>query len=1522
MTHAHLTDTMVKQSGVLTQKGLSFGVDEVTPIGRGGEGYSHKINNVPFYAYKLNFDVFYCFSAPKSQEHKNGGLVKIGKASFSVENNVAKYSGEVICEVLDLNSESLMQIAKIAAEKRIKQYTNTVGITVELHWVEISRIKNMTDKSIHKVLEKNGYHHHNFENGSTAQEWYAVSPEMAKEAFVTASKGSTKESDYIKKILRPEQNRFLVSTKKAFNDCLSKISPVTHRLWDAKMRFGKTMTAMELVKAIWEEKPKLIKRVHIITHRPTGVEENWRESFQDIFRGTSWQYATKTDLVLPSDIDVNAMPMQNQNSKDARYGFDKINPNNPLIYFSSMQDMRGRDKKEDVDFKKSNDKIYAEQWDLVIVDEAQEGNTTDLAVEVHDRLNRKFTLLLSGTPYKYLETGEFKEEEIDSWDYVMEQEAKAAWDARVEAGETTEPNPYQNPRMWIQAIDMRDVTMNAYVNSTDSGYDNYFNFNSMFATETVDGVESFVEKEAVNAFLNNISRDFESKDSNTGFDNSHMPYSLARRESTGHALWVLTSVASCKAMAETLKAHPFFKDYTVVNVAGSDKEAQNATESVAKAIKNNAKTITLTVGRMTVGATVKEWSAVLMMCNTNSASSYMQTIFRVQSPHEQLIEVNGEKMLKSKTDAFVWDFAPDRVLRVFTDVSEVSVKAGEKSTAESEESLKRLLSFLPIVSYIQNGDMRVLDAGDVIKELKRVYSQRVVSNGFESPFLFVRDYSKLPDDFREALENIRAASINSIPTLRSVQGDNKVAIAQTGMDTKSEKELLEDEEEFKEKAKKRELTDEEKAERAKNNEEIKQRRSITYLLNTISVRIPYLVLALNADEKFRNDLLRSKDFKFETLLNEIDPESWFEVFGFISKPDVLKVIPAFDEVVLHSAIVNLLDELEKAIALMDTDHEEYARRIIHIIARLRNPNKETVMTPYPVVEIAYQAAGFMDEKDFAIAIAKADNQTPTFFDINVKSGLFPFHAALNIKRVSSENLKLSEIADKYIYANSRTPVGKMITATLLGKDKDWDNVTVIDIMEEKAKLESEGIKDKDTQELFISSLLKEPMVRDLDPTADILTREQKVAIVKENQKDIKNGEELSSEVKRALHADTTFDFVISNPPYQVRANENNATANRPIWQDFAYIAAKMGKMISIINPARWQKGGSGTGLLGVRDWFASNKNLYKVVNLEGEVFPTAVIQGGVSIEVINNANTYENAEVHTWDSTNGFTFDKMLNISDDMDITLSKYDEPVVSKIIKMKPDSIEQHLFQSGRSSYTLKASKNNSKTPEHRLDGGRMYKDMDYFSVIKKPEHDITIYYKDKNEGYSLKTCYIASTEFQNNARHLEIMPKFKVVFPSTGAGSIYRNDILVLKPKELATMTFRGMLFDNSNQANNFKEYLKTYFVRYLATRRVVTQHANANIYRWVPDLSTTINLRTGKTGWDSDWTDDDLAILFKRNDGTGLTKADWEHIKAEALKADGGKGDYEGTTNGGTKYVFPDGSTMTSLTFKDKNDKDIF
>lgn len=105
---------------------------------------------------------------------------------------------------------------------------------------------------------------------------------------------------------------------------------------------------------------------------------------------------------------------------------------------------------------------------------------------------------------------------------------------------------------------------------------------------------------------------------------------------------MVPGVKEAKALSALLKAHPAFGSgaFNIVNVAGSGDEeidSKDALDAVRHAFGSNPDetySITISCGRLTTGVTVPEWTAVFMLAGTfsTSASSYLQTIFRVQSP--------------------------------------------------------------------------------------------------------------------------------------------------------------------------------------------------------------------------------------------------------------------------------------------------------------------------------------------------------------------------------------------------------------------------------------------------------------------------------------------------------------------------------------------------------------------------------------------------------------------------------------------------------------------------------------------------------------------------------------------------------------------------------------------------------------------------------------------------------------------------------------------------------------------------
>lgn len=102
--------------------------------------------------------------------------------------------------------------------------------------------------------------------------------ETVKKAIAAAKEGRTSltageiTKDKSPIIFRPEQRKAIDKTIKQF----TKKNSSHQMLWNAKMCFGKTITALELIKELD------IRRTLILTHRPV-VDKGWFEDYEKIF---------------------------------------------------------------------------------------------------------------------------------------------------------------------------------------------------------------------------------------------------------------------------------------------------------------------------------------------------------------------------------------------------------------------------------------------------------------------------------------------------------------------------------------------------------------------------------------------------------------------------------------------------------------------------------------------------------------------------------------------------------------------------------------------------------------------------------------------------------------------------------------------------------------------------------------------------------------------------------------------------------------------------------------------------------------------------------------------------------------------------------------------------------------------------------------------------------------------------------------------------------------------------------------
>ena len=189
-----------------------------------------------------------------------------------------------------------------------------------------------------------------------------------------------------------------------------------------------------------------------------------------------------------------------------------------------------------------------------------------------------------------------------------------------------------------------------------------------------------------------------------------------------------------------------------------DEQAEKAIDKVKSAIAEHEKTITLTVGQLTVGVTIPEWSGVLMLCNMKSPSAYMQAAFRAQNPC--ILTRDGQRFRKET--AYVFDFDPARTLIIFDEFANnlsADTVGGRGTADDRKENIKRLLNFFPVLGEDDEGKMVELDAASVLSIPRKLKSQEVVRRGFMSNFLF-RNISNVfgaPAIVREIVEKLTPA---------------------------------------------------------------------------------------------------------------------------------------------------------------------------------------------------------------------------------------------------------------------------------------------------------------------------------------------------------------------------------------------------------------------------------------------------------------------------------------------------------------------------------------------------------------------------------------------------------------------------------------------------------------------------------------------------------------------------------------------------------------------------------------------
>lgn len=1372
------------------------------------------------------------------------------------------------------------------ADDRIRQEVQTAALKehYEKLWSASSVYPNgrsfFNDKKLHAFYRQNEIPQSKRQDkGGLGQEWFYFgnNPEKSKQLFDTF-----KNNGYIvpnavsaeKYVLRDEQedavSRTLTYARANQTTDFEHPNDDADYLWNAKPRFGKTLAAYDFAKRFGA------KQILIITNRPS-IANSWYDDYKKFIDG--YYFISTADS------------LKNRPTLSREEFINRDNPTSEdkQITFLSLQDLKGG-RRFGGKFNKL-DWVADLEWDLLIFDESHEASDTDKTLDALDKIKRRFSLYLSGTPFKALANNRFHKEQIFNWTYLDEQEKKKA---ELAAG--NENGPHVNlPDMRLFTYKMSDMIADRLEDGIDIGDENYdfaFDLNEMFAT---DKNGNFIHEKEILTFLDKLT------------SNKKYPFSTPElRNELKHTFWLVGNrVASAKAMARLLHKHPVFGQYHIIIAAGDGKvnsgldssddseeeinniaENENAFNRVKAAIINYDKTITLSVGQLTTGVTVKEWSAVLMLSDIKSESLYMQAIFRSQNPYDfSVTRSDGNTDFYRKKSAYVFDFSPNRVLQVydkFANGLQAEAATGEVTGDERQRCIAELLNYFPVLAEDRYGEMIELNAEEVLTYPKAIVAREVVNRGFVTNLLFAnidhvfniptelanilnkakttnesgRESSNrdVNHDSSRAEKRERRISANKNNMLgQKVYGDAMLEIIEDAIvesvnnqssftdslalkfGQQIEEPLAIFQETYAPSRKELEET---------RNKEIEKAIGVAqeYISKDIQNTETKAELASKLAEIIETDLPKDTvEYKEE---QNYEQEEQTELDQIRAKLRTFtRAIPGFimaarnvDEITIDN-IENTVSDAE--FEEIFTEKDSPAPFTKEDFRKLRDPG---IYHEPDGREVHFE--GFFDRYVFNAAIREFEEKRQELADYlqpGTKEDIFSYVRPLKTnqiftpRKVVNMMLDLLEENNPGIFENPNLTFADLYVKSGL-------------YLTEIAKCLNRGLENViPNREARIKHIF-EHQLYGFAPTGIIYNIAHKYIYGNFNNVDDHNfiQQDLTETFKNNQELNMKFDVIVGNPPYQ-EANSSNKMS-RSIYPEFFIKAKKCGNIVSLIMPARWMSGENGPyretqGFIG--EFIKGNhiKSFTLYPNAQ-DLFEGVDIKGGVChfiYDVAYNQDLVNFILVEDGRRTSTKTpFGEHENI-----IIRFPQLASIVNKISRNHYDSMK--MLVSSWNPYGFVSDlfvKNNegvSRISEH-----------------KEEDDDYRIHGLIKNKRV---VRYIPNEALKKNINGAQ---SYKVLLPRANGSGVFGEVFstpMIGTPMDITTDTFLEVgTFKNFDEANNLLKYIKTKFFRAMVG---VKKTAVFN-YR---DCFTFVPLQDFTSSSDIDWTKSiheiDLQLYKKYN-----------------------------------------------------------
>ncbi len=1248
--------------------------------------------------------------------------------------------------------------------------------------------KPFRDKEVHAIIDATGQYEREQKKNSKSgrySEWYRMTKKEAIAAIEARKNLTGFNPDILKQVNlgispREEQQRAIKQTYDYWKDSRDGAREF---LWNAKPRFGKTLTSY------WFAEEIAAKKVLIATNRP-AISDSWYEDYRQFIqpRGIYKFGSSKSNTHTTSGGSLKGRALNILATKEA------LKRGESVIFFISLQDIKGKDKDNPAAFKQKNQWIFDEKWDLFIIDESHEATGTDKARALFRNLNTNFTLHLSGTPFKALADKQFKSQQIFNWTYEDEQSAKENWD----------PIDGENPYYELPRMNMFAYRLSNTLNATVGAGDYAFDLNEIFKTSQ----GKFVYEDKVLKFLDNLFG------INRNNNQNARPFPFADtkiRNELRHTFWLLPSVSAVKALkklmqdqARDVPSRRVFRDYEVIDAAAKgdgEHEGKTALEKVKSTIGEDnkpltLKTITLSCGQLTTGVTVKPWTAVLMLYGAEggktSATKYLQAAFRAQNPWRYVGE-DGEEILKQ--NCYVFDFAPDRLLLIFQDYAKSVIGGGEGAEAK----VRKLLNLLTVVAEDEYGEMKELDANEVVSMPLKLMTQEIVDGKFiTSNKLFnIGNIIHQPDGVREILNEMgtikkgrvdRDKKKNPIPQPQlEYNEDGNLILNASSLGKKKYEELIQDNPNL---PTDRPVTIDDlppsdtktQLEKRADMEQKEQEDAFRNHLRYFARAIPIILMAygkLNGHDKTTLD-------NFEKY---IDAETFQELVGITKHQfqDLRDKYKLFNVDVFNASITEFLNRKAELADYYENDNDS------DIFDYIPPQQTNQIYTPKNVVRMIVDNL----EKE-SPGIFKSNQNV--FIDPYIKSGLFITEIVKRLYKnlehqIPDNNQRLEHILTHQVYGFAPSKILHLISSE-----------TIFGFMRNRTEFKKTRYQ---VEKHFV-----------------FFENEDKLAV--ESQSFLRD--KIDTEWEKNMR----FTAVVGNPPYQQSSDGYNR--QEPIYHYFYDSAEKIGEKYCLISPARFLFNAG----LTPKPWnlkMLNNTHLkvqYYNPNSE-EVFPGTDIKGGVAVVYYD--------ENKNFGAIKRFLPDKNLrNIASRFDpdshsnlpsiMFGGRSDLKFNDEFLKDYPNSkMDRLLIIQSKHPEVRELGPNE----EYELKSSTL-ETLPYVFKNQTPDNPNEYYkilglYKGERTWRWIEKKYMTPRYLKKNN-----IDKWKIFIPESNGSGIFGDSLSspeIGTPSTSATPTFISIgAFNTEIEANNASKYVKTKFLRCLLGILKITQHNPQSNWSYIP------------------------------------------------------------------------------------------